>query len=572
MVSSKTKKLALSCVLALLPVMAACSNNGDKQATNSGTTAPTSTASASTPEETGNTNGKFDPPVTVTTVRGFDAASMLYDDETMDKNAIYDAYEKDFGIKIKNNWAVDAKEYNSKLKISIASNDLPDFFKVAAEDLPQLVDSDMVMDLSEAYEKYASEATKKLLNADGGKQMKSATFGGKLMAIPRTNSPFNGAGFVWLRKDWLKEMNLPEPKTMQDLLTISKAFATRDSGGKGKVFGLGLTKDIMEDATGFFSGFLNGYHAYPSQWVKDSSGKLVYGSIQPEMKTALKQLQDMYKAGELDPEAAVNRTDKMLEEVANDRLGMLYGAFWYSAALQEAVVKDGKVTQDWGVYTIPSIDGSPALTQISAGVNEYYVINKNAKNPDAIFKLLNQWVDVLTSGKAGEGEPNAVYANGKALKDVGKVSSWDVNPITVFIQDLYLQGGQKITKALQTNDPSEIAWSGDLLNRYNQVKQFEAGDTTVWYQMGIAGKDGTFTRMNEYFEQNRYHFNEFYGAATPTMGERGDLLKTKEQETFTRIVLGSASIDEFDKFVAEWKKLGGDKITEEVNEWYAKVN
>lgn len=276
MSSSKTKKFALSCVLALLPIIAACSGaNGDNQEQSTGTASSTSTGSAPAIEEKGETNGKYDPPVTVTTVRGVDAASMLYDDETMDNNAIYDAYEKDFGIKIKNSWVVDSKEYNSKLKISIASNDLPDFFKVPAEDLTQLVESDMVMDLTEAYEKYADENTKKLLTADGGKQMKSATFNGKLMAIPQTNSPFNSAQFVWLRKDWLKEMNLPEPKTMQDLLTISEAFATRDSNGKGKVFGLGMDKDSI----GFPVGFLNGYHAYPSQWVKDSSGKLVFGSL-----------------------------------------------------------------------------------------------------------------------------------------------------------------------------------------------------------------------------------------------------------------------------------------------------
>jgi len=33
--------------------------------------------------------------------------------------------------------------------------------------------------------------------------------------------------------------------------------------------------------------------------------------------------------------------------------------------------------------------------------------------------------------------------------------------------------------------------------------------------------------------------------------------------------MGAASIDEFDKFVAQWKQLGGDQITAEVNEWYA---
>lgn len=31
------------------------------------------------------------------------------------------------------------------------------------------------------------------------------------------------------------------------------------------------------------------------------------------------------------------------------------------------------------------------------------------------------------------------------------------------------------------------------------------------------------------------------------------------------------SIDAFDKFVEDWYAQGGDKITEEVNEWYQSV-
>ena len=46
-------------------------------------------------------------------------------------------------------------------------------------------------------------------------------------------------------------------------------------------------------------------------------------------------------------------------------------------------------------------------------------------------------------------------------------------------------------------------------------------------------------------------------------------LKTLEIEKFTKIILGHDTVDSFDKFVEDWKKLGGDKITTEVNEWYA---
>lgn len=45
-----------------------------------------------------------------------------------------------------------------------------------------------------------------------------------------------------------------------------------------------------------------------------------------------------------------------------------------------------------------------------------------------------------------------------------------------------------------------------------------------------------------------------------------------ESETFTKIIMGNAGIDEFDKFVKQWNQLGGEDITEEVNAWAASSN
>ncbi|MBP1990469.1 extracellular solute-binding protein [Paenibacillus eucommiae] len=569
--SVTAKRVMFSCLILLLLVAAACSRSGGDKQESSGSSQPAETTGSDNMLNPMDMNAKYDPPVTITTIRAKNESMFFHPDESMDHNAIYDAYLRDLGIIIKNDWVVDGKEYDQKLKISIASDNLPDFFLVSAADLPQLIESDMVMDLTEAYEQFASDKTKEVLMADGGKQMKTATFGGKLMAIPQTSSPFGTAELVWLRNDWLREMKLPEPKTMQDLLKISEAFASRDSGGKGKVFGMALNKEDISVPTGFFNGFFNGYHAYPTQWVKDEAGNLVYGSLQPEMKTALKQLQDLYKAGQLDPELAVNDSAKSMEMVANDRIGLMFGEFWMSAIMQQSVVKDNKVTQDWGVYLLPSIDEKPALTQVSASVNTFYVINKKAKNPDAVFKLLNHWVNLQTEGEIEEGNPRSVYTFGRELKSVGK-EFWAINPLVVFLQDIFIQGGKEIPKAIQTGDASAITWSNDLLSRYEAVKKYDAGDTALWLHAKIAGEGGGFAGLYDYFTQDRYHFDEFYGPVTPVIAERGDLLKTKEQELFTKIIMGSVSIDEFDKFIGEWNKLGGDQITREVNDWYKSMN
>ncbi|MOA52356.1 hypothetical protein D3C78_1756440 [compost metagenome] len=43
-------------------------------------------------------------------------------------------------------------------------------------------------------------------------------------------------------------------------------------------------------------------------------------------------------------------------------------------------------------------------------------------------------------------------------------------------------------------------------------------------------------------------------------------LEKLENETFLNIIVGDLPLSAFDDFVMEWNRLGGEKITNEVNE------
>jgi putative aldouronate transport system substrate-binding protein len=85
----------------------------------------------------------------------------------------------------------------------------------------------------------------------------------------------------------------------------------------------------------------------------------------------------------------------------------------------------------------------------------------------------------------------------------------------------------------------------------------------------VFGPTGSFG-VTDYYDKNKLFMKtEFYGAATPTMTEKQSSLDKMMLETFTKIIMGSASIDEFTTFVDNWRKLGGDAIIKEVNDWKA---
>ncbi|MBP1988656.1 extracellular solute-binding protein [Paenibacillus eucommiae] len=557
---NKMKRIPLLCLMmAVMVLVSAC--GGSPASTSEGTKKPAATdASTATPEAGKQT-------VELTTIRSSHKEIKFDAGETMDKNAVYDAYEKELGVAVKNLWVADGAQYEQKLKMSIASNDIPDFMVVSSTQLQQLIEADMIMDISSVYDKTATDATKAFLTKDGGNQMNSAKFGGKLMAIPATDSPFNGSTYLWVRKDWLKQLNLPEPKTMQDVIKISEAFTEQDPGGTGKSFGLTLTKELWSPAYGL-TGFFNGYKAYPGQWIKNSDGKLVYGSIQPEMKTALKQLQDMFNAGQIDPEFGVKDAAKENELIAGNKLGMAYGAFWLSSyPLAEAAVKDGKLVQDWEAYPIVSIDAQPAKTQVASAAGSYWVISKDCKNPEAVIQILNKWIQIMEAPS----DADKVYSFGNSLEDKGQ-NYWMLNPVLVYSQDQNVQAGELLPKAIEAKDPSLLGDNADRLGRYDHVQKYVSGDASMWFDWAISKPGGTFAIMNQYLKEDRYHFDAFYGAQTPTMTEKNAVLQTKMDEIFMKIIMNQVSVDEFDKFVQEWQNLGGETITKEVNDWYAAVS
>ncbi|RED75777.1 extracellular solute-binding protein [Cohnella phaseoli] len=553
------RKFLLITTLIVSVAMTACGNGNTAKESEKASPSASPSASASATNSSGVEGGEV---IEVSTVAQSDPYLKFDEGESWEKNSVYDAYEKDIGVKITNKWIADITQFKEKVKITIASDDLPDFLLVNATQLKELTEADMIMDLTEVYDQYATEETKKFLTMDGGLQLKTATFDGKLMGIPSSYNPYQYQ-YLYVRTDWLKELNLPEPKTMADLVTISEAFKAKNPGGKSTTYGLAVSKNPFNIETGVtgLRAFLNGYHAYENIWIDDGNGGLVNSDIQPEVKQALAGLQDMFKKGLIDPEFAVKDTEKAAELLYDDGIGMVFGASWTPAQLVKGAVKDNKVVQEWGVFPIPSVDGSPARPQIGIGVDEYFVISKKAKHPEGVIKLMNQWI-VIDNHPTPE---QKVYTLGKDLVEKGS-NYWLLNPLRVGKQ--LDNNGEILPKAIETKDES-ILQTQDQKTRYERAMKFVDGDTSMWWEYLISGPKGALSLNPEIQNNKQYMQNKFYGAPTPTMVDRQEILTKKRDEVYFKIMMNQVSVDEFDKFVEEWKKLGGDEITKEVNEWYA---
>ncbi|MGN7764532.1 extracellular solute-binding protein [Paenibacillus sp. 22594] len=562
-----TGSSGLALILATVLVLSGCSDkeaqvNNEPKAQE--TAAGTAGANAGTNAPAGQKDGKYDPPIEIVAAQ-LAESNWVYDSGDDINNNVWSRYFSDtLGIKVKLDWtAAKAEDYTNKLNVIIGSGDnLPDMFQVNSTQLQQLVEEGQLADLTEAFEQSAKPFTKELMNKDGGIGISSATFDGKLMALPNLAGTITNNDVLWLRSDWLKKLGLAEPATIGDLEAIADAFVNKDPDGNGKKdsYGLGIaqgpvmTGGDVADLGGWFAGF----KAYPGMWVKGSDGKIVYGGIQPQVKEALLKLQELYKNGLIDKEWIVKDGGKLGEDIIGNKLGMWYGGNWNS--LWPIDVSKNADLVNLKPYSIVSVDGSkPVVQAVNPTVNSYTVIRKGYEHPEAAVKLLNEFQEKMW-GATSENAKFGANMNVTPVVSYFKyplVQSW---PTTKDIPDNL----DAVEAALTSGDSSKL--NSEQIEAFNAIEAFKKGDIAKGY--GTMRQFDAFAIIKKDNLPNQLK-SEFYGAPTPTMVTKKSSLDKLEQEVFTKIIMNKGSGEDFDKFVADWNSLGGEQITKEVNDWKA---
>lgn len=477
--------------------------------------------------------------------------------ESLEDNRWSRLYEQELGIKIKYDWTAKGNLFYQKFGVAVATGNIPDVVRVNAQQLRQLYNSGKIQDLTAIYDQYATSFTKKTLSQEGDGPFEAATLDGKLMGIPDTSSSIEGAKYLWIRTDWLNTLGLQPPKTMADVLAISKAFTERDPdhNGKNDTYGLGATSYLFDPVAGI-SGFMAGYKAYPNLWLKDDSGKLVFGGIQPEVKTTLKALQDLYRDGQIDSEFAIKDGSKVQKDVFAGKIGMVYGEQWSSFWVQGS--REQNPNAQWQAFPIVSVTGEPPMVPLPFSTNQFYAVSKDYKYPEAIVKLINLH---LEKNWGETSDYNTYYST--------PLPVWKLSPVTPFPAKKNLDAYRQLDEARRTGDYSALKDEAKAIQK--DIDTYLAGgddQMTGWGWERTYGPSGAFAVLDQYEKNNQLLYESFVGGPTATMIEKQSILDNLLLDTYNKIILGRP-IDDFDRFVDEWRRAGGDQITAEVNQWYA---
>lgn len=457
-------------------------------------------------------------------------------------------WQDQFGVQF-DIWNLESAKYDDLLNLRFAGGEIPDKMLIRSQiNLQKYADQDLLAEIPLDMLKTNAPHLYESWTRFEPKAFEYAKVNGKIVGIPHLNTDSKFRNAIVYRGDWMKNVGAAQaPATLTELETLLYKFAKEDPDRNGKKDTYGLSKSGFDIVFGAY-GYL------PMSWsTKD--GKLVYGGIQPEMKQALGTLSKWYKDGVIDPEFLTGENKggywSVSQPFTNGKIGFTGLGYYYhwkpllfdgdSASNNYLELKKVNPAAADALVLGNPVQGPDGRSGVAASSNpltgQYTGFGKQlAKDPAKMAKLL-QVIDGM----------NADYE--KALTSLFGIKGkhWDMNAAQVPV----------LLNKLTNNDLSKMG--GHLQINPVQLPEWTVKRTQPRIDWAVKNQFDKGVIRNELM------------TVTPSVSKYSAELAKLQDETYISIITGDKPLDDFDVFVAKWRKNGGEQLEKEANEWYAKV-
>ena len=484
--------------------------------------------------------------------------SNLPEGQTYEDNAYTRYLKKTLNVQNKNIFMESEERYDEALNILVKDRNLPDIFLVSdRETLEELVENDLIEDLTEVYKSCASDKIQEMYESYGKELLASGTFDGKLFALPETAID-DGPQLLWLRRDWMEQLGVKEPKTLDEALSVIRAFQENRMGAEDGEDPVGLVCDpgLVGTVSTSYSvdSVFEMFGAYPQQWIKNADGEIVYGSLTEETKEALGYLRELYKQGILDPDFALRAQNNIRDLVVNGKCGAFFGLWWTPNNPLMDEYRKNKET-DWEPYYLTADAKRTVEVYSTFWDSKYVVVRKGYEHPEIVMKILSVLFDYSRYEAEDADEVNSYFALNVDPTARPLMINVDYNEATYMVtrhirEALYSPGDAKTREDLSAIEVSYFDACREYLGA--EVPSVEAWAA---YKSRISAV-GLLVDANYHAPEKKY-----LGDGD---GEIPQTLRSLEKKAFIQIIMGKKPVSSFDSFVEEWYRKGGDSLTERV--------
>ncbi|OXM16933.1 extracellular solute-binding protein [Paenibacillus herberti] len=438
-----------------------------------------------------------------------------------------------------------------KLNLLIVSNDIPDWWKEPSfPDYDKLIQQDVAAAIpQELVEQHMPKYVEWLKRYLGDDPFKYVRRDDKIYALPVIWDLGTEGLQLAFREDWMKKVGITKtPETIEEMEAALTKFRNDDPDGNSKKDTYGITA-ASGDIEIMFSSVFGAFDAYPNIF-REKDGKIVRGEIQPGAKQALEVLNRWYKNELIDPEFVVNKANNVEDKVLGDKIGSIEYYWW---AL---------------------IPGNAFI-----GGQQWYDKLK-AKHADFSFATVGGVKG--PEGHSGISQYNPAFASGimfgKQLeKDQEKLIKYmQVFEATQFDPESYekLQFGiegthwkksdKGMVEFIAPYDNEDERKKAGIGNVYSMTGSFNDYD----FQTSYTSDESLRQLATDTRAKGSREMDILAPFSKPVYNETQDKLEQLTTTTFIDFITGRKSLNEFDSFVEEWKKMGGDKVLEEAQKVY----
>lgn len=226
-----------------------------------------------------------------------------------EKLLVFQEYENKTGIKVE--WQnVSSSAIGEKVKLALASQDLPDAFMKAGISNPDQMSfgsQGMFLNLNQGLmEKYGPNI-KKFIDAHPDVK-KSQTFdNGAIYSLPAgiESDSVRLARKFFINTQWLKAVGKEMPKTTDELYDVFKAFKEKDPNGNGKADEIPFTSDALKNIMDVLKGAWglgNRGLIQTNLDMDESTGKMRFIPTSTQYRDFIDYLRKLYSEGLIDKE------------------------------------------------------------------------------------------------------------------------------------------------------------------------------------------------------------------------------------------------------------------------------
>ncbi|TFE19895.1 extracellular solute-binding protein [Cohnella luojiensis] len=460
---------------------------------------------------------------------------------THEEVPFFQDWQKKTGVKLKFT-APPAGQAKETLNVMLASGELPDMIEFNfLSEFPggpeKAIGDGYILKLNDLIDKHAPNL-KKFLQENPAIDKMVKTDNGSYYAFPfiRYDEYLRVFQGPIVRKDWLDELGLPVPETIDEWTTMLRAF--KEKKGAAAPFAVNSKPRFFNDS---YNGAIMGAFGVKRDFYQ-KDGSIKFGPAESGFKEYLRLFQTWYKEGLIDKNIATADGKAVDSNMASGATGATIGNAGGGIGKWQPLVEanDPKALLVAAPYPVLNKGDTPMFGQkdnaySSGGI---VAVTASSKDPELAVKLLDY----------GYSEEGRMFFNfGTEGVSYNMVDGYPK------YTDLLMKNPDKLAPAQAMSLYVRGSYNGPFIQDKRYAEQFFARQTQrdavdIWKKTDVA----------------KYALPPL----TPTPEESSEYatimndINTLVDEMTLKIILGSESIDKFESYVDKMKSLNLDRAIE----------